>query len=289
MAWRGRRGWAWHVQAGRVAARYGEADKAFNLTSERETEMARGKTEHSQEIQIAELKRGELRLRIIGETPLFQNRMSAKVKQGLLVGSRKKTKVEKLAIKHDPYQEFRDSAEVVATGPTALGLRVTAIKSAMCSAAIETAGLTKAGTQRLLFMPGDHCPLFGIPQLRMDVTRSADINRTPDIRTRAFLPKWGAEIHLHYIIPQLSAQAVITLLANAGLLIGVGDYRQEKGKGAFGSFRVLDSRQDDEWDHLVSTMGREAQESALANPEPADDETAELLDFCLGEQQRRAA
>jgi hypothetical protein len=258
-------------------------------TTGKETKMAGRKEDSSAPIQIAELRRGSIKLRIVGMTPLFQNRMSAKVKQGLLVGSRKKTKVEKLEIKHNPIQEFRDSAEVIPTGPTALGLRVTAIKSAMCSAAIETAGLTKAGTQRLLFMPGDHCPLYGVPQLRMDVVRSADMNRTPDVRSRAFLPLWGAELEIQYIIPQLAAQSVVTLLANSGLLIGVGDFRQEKGKGAFGSFRVLDSRDDSEWDELIANHGREQQELALENPEPADDESAELLDFFLGEKQRRAA
>jgi hypothetical protein len=242
------------------------------------------------EIHIQELKQGIIHLRIIGTQPLFQNRMSAKVKQGLLVGSRKKTKVERLEIKHNPLQEFRDSAEVISGGPTALGLRVTAVKSAMCSAAIETAGLTKAGTQRLLFMPGDHAALYGVPQLRMDIVRSADINRTPDIRSRAFLPKWGAELDIRFIIPQLTAGAVVTLLNNAGLLIGVGDFRQEKGKGAFGSFRVIgDGTMDPEWGELVRNHGRDAQEAALANPEPADDETATLLDFYLGERQKRAA
>lgn len=251
--------------------------------------MAPRKTDATAEINIPRLQLGSIRLRIIGRTPLFQNRMSAKVKQGLLVGSRKKTKVEKLQIKHDPIQEFRDSAEIVSSGPTALGLRVTAIKSAMCDAALETAGVTKASAQRLLFMPGDHCPLYGIPHLRMDVTRSADINRTPDVRTRAFLPKWGAEVLINYVTPQLSTESVITLLANAGLLIGVGDFRQAKGKGAFGSFMVLDSSANAEWDDLIANHAREAQEAALANPECADDETAELLEFCLGEQQRRAA
>ena len=85
-------------------------------------------------------------------------------------------------------------------------------------------------------------------------------------------------------------QSVVTLLANAGLLIGVGDFRQEKGKGAFGSFRVLgDGQQDPEWDDLVAHHGRDAQEAALAKPQPADEETEELLSYFFGEQQRRAA
>jgi hypothetical protein len=74
------------------------------------------------------------------------------------------------------------------------------------------------------------------------------------------------------------------------MLIGVGDYRQEKGKGAFGSFRVIGpGEQDDEWDDLVANHGREAQEAALEAPEYADDETAELMEFFQQEKKRRAA
>lgn len=251
--------------------------------------MAKKKTETA-EITVTPLKRGAVRLRIIGTTPLFQNRMANKVKQGLLVGTKKKTRADRAEIKHEPLQEFRDSAEILPSGPTALGLRVTAIKAAMCTAALETAGLTKTSAQRLLFMPGDFAPLYGVPQLRMDVVRSADINRTPDVRTRAFLPRWGAEIDVQYIIPQLSVASVVSLLCNAGVLVGVGDFRQEKGKGAFGSFRVLgEGEQDDEWDDLVANHGREAQEAALTSPEYADRDTADLMAFYQEEQKRRAA
>lgn len=242
------------------------------------------------EIKVPLLKRAAVKLRIIGTTPLFQNRMANKVIGSLLVGSRKKTKAERLEIKHNPLEEFRNSAEILRGGPTALGLRVTAIKGSMCTAALETAGITKSSAQRLLFMPGDFVPLYGTPWLRMDVVRSADINRTPDVRTRAYLPKWGAEVEIQYIVPQLSVTSVVTLLCNAGVLIGVGDFRQEKGKGAFGSFRVLgEGERDPEWDELVANHGRKVQESALQNPEYADKDTADLMEFYLGEVQRRAA
>lgn len=242
------------------------------------------------EIRVTPLRRGSTRLRIVGMTPLFQNRMANKAKQQLLVGGRKKTKADRAEIKHQPLQEYRDSAEIMKDGPTALGLRVVAVKAAMCTAALETAGLTKSATQRLLFMPGDLVPLYGTPQLRMDVVRSADINRTPDVRTRAFLPRWGAEIEIQYIVPQLSVSSVVSLLCNAGVLVGVGDFRQEKGKGAFGSFRVLgEGEDDDEWNDLVENHGRAAQEAALAEPDYADRDTADLMEFFAGEVERRAA
>lgn len=247
-------------------------------------------TSDSQEIVIKPLTRGTVKLRILGSTAMFQNRMANKAKQQLLIGGSKKGAADRAKIKHSPLEEYRDSAEQLPSGPTALGLRVVAVKAAMCSAAIETEGVTKTGAQRLIFMPGDLTPLYGIPQLRMDVTRSADINRTPDIRTRCFLPKWGAEIEVSFVSPQLSVNSVVNLLVNAGILIGVGDFRQEKGKGAFGSFTVLgEGDQSDEWDELVATGGRMAQLAALQNPEYANEDTADLMAHFFSEQKRRAA
>jgi len=250
--------------------------------------MAMKKAEST--IEIPPIHRGEIIIRIIGQTPMFMNRMAAKAKQQLLVGGRKKTTADKAKIKHDPLAEYRDSMErYPGDGPTRLAMRVVALKAAMCTAALETAGITKTSAQRLLFMPGDLVPLYGTPQLRMDVVRSADINRTPDVRTRAFLPRWGAEVRVQHILPQLPTSSVLTLAANAGILVGIGDFRQEKGKGAFGSFRVLgEGQQDDEWDDLIENHGATAQAKAIDDPEFADDDTAELMEYFGEEFARRA-
>ncbi|WP_422057308.1 hypothetical protein [Sphingomonas sp.] len=242
------------------------------------------------EIVVPQLRRGVTRLRLIGETPMFMNRMSAKAKQQLLIGGRRKTSVERLALKHNPLAEFRDSAEMIEHGPTALGLPTIWLKVAMCHAALETAGITKAAAQRLLFMPGERAAVYGTPQLRMSVVRSADMNRTPDIRTRAYLPRWAVEIEVQHILPQLPVQSVVALACNAGVLVGFGDYRPEKGKGTYGTFRVITPEMDDpEWDDLVANHGRAAQEAALAEPELADADTADLMAHFFTERDRRAA
>jgi len=248
------------------------------------------KKNETAEIVVTPLRRASTKLRIIGITPLFQNRMANKAKQQLLVGGSRKGAADRAKIKHDPLQEYRDSAEIIPTGPTALGVKVVAPKAAMATAALETPGLTKSSTQKLIFMPGEFAPLYGTPQLRMDIVRSADINKTPDVRTRCYLPRWAAEIEVQYIIPQLSASSVVSLLCNAGILVGIGDFRQEKGKGSFGSFRVLgEGEDDDEWDDLIAHHGRRAQEAALADPEYANKDTADLMAFFHSEVKRRAA
>ena len=242
------------------------------------------------ELVINPLKQATLKLRIIGTTPLYQNRMSAKVRQGLLVGSKRKTAAEKAEIKHHPIEEFRNSAEQTPHGETALGIVTTAVKGAMSTAALETAGITKTSTQRLISVPAGHFSLYGTPQLKIDITRSADMARTPDMRSRCYLPKWGAEIEISFITPQFSASSIVNLLCNAGVLVGIGDFRQERGKGSFGSFRIIGAEQDDqEWNDLIANHGRERQLAALENPECADIETQELLDYYHEEVARRSA
>lgn len=248
------------------------------------------KKEVEQEIHVPELRRGIVRLRIIGQTPMFQNRMAAKAKQQLLVGGRKKTAADRVQIKHHPAAEFRDSLERMREGPTALGLRVVAMKAAMCTAALETSGITKTSAQRLLFMPGDLTALYGVPQLRMDCGSVCGYQSDARRSDKGVSPQWGAEIEIHHVLPQLPVSSVVTLACNAGVLIGLGDFRQEKGKGAFGSFRVITpDMQDDEWDELVANHGRGPQLAAIDNPEYADEDTAELMEYFHGEEKRRAA
>jgi len=247
--------------------------------------------QQTETIEIPPLTREMATIRIVGTTPMFQHRMAEKAKMTLLVGGRRKTAAERANIKHKPYEEFRNALERAPHGsPTAIGLRAVAVKGAMCSAAVETAGTSKSSTQRLLYLPAELVPLYGVPQIRLDIVRNSDMKKTPDVRSRPFFPRWGAELELAYVRPQLTLTSVITLLANAGMMIGIGDFRQEKGRGAFGCFRVLgDSAEDNtEWEQLVAEGSHEAQTLAIKDPQPANEETAELLGLFAAEARKRS-
>lgn len=241
-------------------------------------------------LQIDALKQGRITLRMIGTTPLYFNAMSAKAKRSLLIGGGKKTMAERKEIKHDPEQEFRDSVYRMPGGETLLGFPAPGVKGAMATAALETKSVTKTSVNRLLFVPEQRIRIWGKPFLKMDVVRSADMNKTPDIRTRAFLPRWCATIDFAFVVPTLNAHAIVSLLANAGLVIGIGDFRQEKGRGNFGTFTVHGDDLGDwqpMWDDITAE-GREVQQAAMAEPEFADEETRDLMDILLGERSRRA-
>ena len=110
------------------------------------------------------------------------------------------------------------------------------------------------------------------------------------MRTRAYLPRWCAEVDIAYVQPTLSAYSIVSLLTNAGSIVGIGDFRQEKGRGSFGTFQVLTEDSmgsfQAEWDELM-LEGRDVQQEALDNPEYADDQTAELMAFMEEERMRR--
>lgn len=243
-------------------------------------------------ITIDPLKRGRLTLRLIGETPLYFNAMSAKAKRDLLLGGKRKTAAERAGtLKHDPVQEFRNSVYSAADGPTLLAFPAPGIKQAMATSAIVTAGVTKTAIQRMIFLPQQRVPVWGLPFLKMDVVRSADMNRTPDIRTRAFLPRWATEIEIAYISPNLSPHSIVSLLQNAGITCGIGDFRQEKGRGSFGTFYVAGTAEDmgahaDAWAEMQAE-GRAAQAAAMQAAEPYDDDTAQLLAMVEEERNLR--
>lgn len=254
--------------------------------------MATKATAKDDVLEIEQMKRSEVTLRIIGQTGLYFNSMSRKAMGTLLIGGGKKTAAEKREIKHNPEQEFNESVYRMKDGPTLLGFPSPAIKGAMATAALETKSVTKTSVNRLLFVPDYRFAIFGKPYLRMDVVRSADMNRTPDIRTRAYLPEWCCEVRVEYSSDRFSVHSIVSMLSNAGQTVGIGDFRQEKGKGNFGTFTVHGTDMDDDaqaaWDRITA-QGRAIQQEAMENPESYDDDTEELMVFLRRERMRRSA
>ncbi|WP_273280956.1 hypothetical protein [Pseudooceanicola atlanticus] len=243
-------------------------------------------------LQIDALKQGRVTLRLIGTTGLYFNSMSVKAKRSLLIGGGKKTAAEKKELKHDPEQEFRDSIYRAPDGETYLCFPAPGVKAAMATAALETPGITKSSVQRLIFLPEQKIRIWGRPFLKMDVVRSADMNRTPDIRTRAFLPQWCAEVDIAYVSPTLSAYSIVSLLANAGAVCGLGDFRQERGKGSYGCFAVAAEGDMGGWQEAwdaITAEGRTVQQDAMDNPVCADQDTEDLMALLDEERARRAA
>lgn len=250
--------------------------------------MAIQKKTASTEIVVQEVKTASITLGIIGQTPLICNSMSAKAQRQLLLGTVKKTGSEKAAhLKHDCYQEYRDSPyRVTDSKETELAVLATAFKGGIAGAARDVPGATKAQMGRLCWVEGERIPLFGVPKIFCAITRSADIAKTPDVRTRAIVPEWCCEITVTFVYPNLRETAICNLLTAAGLTQGVGDWRPEKGSGTYGQYRICDLK-DPEFLRIKKAGGKKQQLAALAKPVAYDYDTEELLSWFEEEVKRR--
>lgn len=251
--------------------------------------MAKDKATTEEGVDILKVTTERVTFCIVGNTPFVFNAMSAKVKGGLLTGTVSKTKMERQSsIKHDPLEEYRSSPYRSRDdeSPSLLVFPAAGFKRAMASAALELPGVNKAQIGRLCWAEGFHVPIFGIPQLYMSVVRSADMKRTPDIRSRAILPEWATRVTVNYVTPNLRRQPVVNLMASAGIFIGVGDGRPEKGALNFGQFEIVDE-DDDRFQRIIKGGGRKPQLAALEKPTYFDAETEELMEWHGAETKRR--
>lgn len=238
------------------------------------------------ELLITAPMTGSLTVHVRGLTPFICNAPSEKAKHELLLPKRKSSAERNASLKHNPLEEYRNSAYKFRgnDSPTRIFFPSGAFKKASMSAALEIGGASKASIARLVWVVGMDTPLYGIPRMLMSVTRSADINHTPDIRTRAILPNWVAKLEIRFMQPKLNHQAIVNLLHGAGLMIGCGDWRQEKGSGSYGQFEIVNEEQFNE---VAAIGGREAQDAALENPGFYDVETEQLYEWYTEEVGRR--
>lgn len=243
------------------------------------------KTQNNEEIDILSISQASVKFCLLGITPLIYHRMSEKARRELLLPKGKKTAAAKAAfLKHNPIEEYRSSVYSFNNDshPTRLCFPGGAFKAAIASAALDIPGAKKAQIGRLTWVAERSVAIYGVPKLFMSVVRSSDINKTPDIRTRAILPQWACEITVYFIQPQLTAQSIANLLSAAGVLIGIGDFRQEKGKGSYGQFELVE-QSDKRWLDCIKNGGRKAQDKALAQPEAYDADTEEQLSWFSAE------
>lgn len=251
--------------------------------------MATKKSADSGEIQIIEINTGTITVAVVGTTPLILNRMAEKAKHELLLPKGKKTAAEKASsLKHDPLAEFRASPVRLRddNASTLLALPSTAFKGAMRTAALDLPGAKKSQIGRLTYIPGEFVGIYGVPEVFSTIVRSADMNRTPDVRTRCIVPKWAAVLSITFVRPIMREQAIANLLAAAGITVGVGDFRPEKGAGNYGQFEVVGA-DDPRLLEIMAVGGRAAQLEAMDNPEAYDEDTEELLSWFDVEVRRR--
>jgi len=243
----------------------------------------------SERIEIAEIRQEHSRVVVVGQSPLILNSIPQHARHELLLPKGRKTAAQKATtLKHDPLMEYRNSASRAKNddSPTEIVFPGVAFKKAMMGSALDIPGAKKTQIGRLVYIEQDWVSIYGTPELFMTMVRSADMARTPDVRTRAVIPMWCAVFDIAYVIPQLNRTVIGNLLGAAGVTQGVGDFRVEKGSGNYGRFKVADL-EDKIVQMLMENGGRDAQRAAFETPEFYDNDSRELYEWYGEELQRR--
>lgn len=241
-------------------------------------------------IEVMSVATTSLEFCLLGTTPLLMNRLHGVTKQELIYPRGAKNKAERAATpKHNPLQEFRDSVyrTLDPQSPTRLIMPGGAFKRAIADVAVDIPGAFKAQIGRLTSVLEVNVNVYGTPLVHHGVVRQAGINKTPDVRFRACLPEWATRVTVQYVT-LLAQRDVQNLFAAAGIIMGVGDGRPQKGALNYGQFSLV-SEDDEAWNRIVSTQAAAAQDEALANPNFIDEETEELVRWYEAEVIRRAA
>ncbi len=242
-------------------------------------------------IVVESVRKETMAIPIRGVRPLILNKVSEKAKRELLfpAGGRKTAADRAASLKHSPHDEFRAAPYTLADedAPTYLAGLASWFKNAMMDAALRVPGAKKTEIGQLVWVEGDRVPIYGIPEIFLAITRSADMNRTPDVRTRCIIPAWATIIEITYVVPLLNERSVLNLLGAAGFICGVGDWRPQKGKGTYGQFVITNPDDDKAFTQILERGGRAAQLAAMDSPKPYDDESEELLTWFDDELERR--
>jgi len=251
--------------------------------------QVRKKTEESQ-AGVIDVRRGNLRVFVLGRTPLICNRMSEKAKQELLFPFGPKNRaVRTSTLKHFPMEEYRDSPyrNTNNDAPTRLQALSIWFKGCLLMGALDAEGIKATEIGRRVQVEQDRIDLYGVPQIYSAVVRNSGFPPTPDIRTRAILPRWACVVDISFLMRYYTGNKIFELLALGGRMAGVGDFRVGKGKGNYGQFELVDPAHP-EFLEIMKEDGREAQDEALQNPAFYDDETATLLNWFDEELVRRS-
>lgn len=240
------------------------------------------------QLQINEIALRTITFNLLGTSALIMNRFNQKAWQELLLPSPRGNRAgREQSLKHNPPEEFRGAMyrNRSPDEPALIHMPNRAFHKALASAALDIPGATKAKIERLTQMPEINVNLFGIPHLFCAMVRNSDINRTPDVRTRPIFPQWACTVNITYVADILTERSLAHLMGAAGILIGIGDWRGERG-GSYGKFTLVEEDNAD-FRQILRHQGSKAQKSAFETPIYFDDDTTELMNWFEGELQRR--
>jgi len=182
-------------------------------------------------IVLPKLNIQEMRITLIGDSPLICHAWSEKARKQILDKQQKKARQARAA--KDPQRDFEESLYKHPEG--GYGFPVVAFKAAAVDACSHVEGITKVHARGAFHIVGELARLDGEPRMRADMVRVG--LGTADIRIRAEFPAWSTVLDIRYNGNVLSREQIANLFNTAGFAVGVGEWRPQKD-GSYGMFHA---------------------------------------------------
>ena len=213
--------------------------------------MATKKTE-SVAIEIPQLKMETAVIHVKGDTPLIVHKWSEKAKKEIRDKQMKKATTKKEA--KDPVADFIDTLywldgepeentmegfEKALANGARFGFPATGFKQCAIMGAYRLgADIRTTVAKAAIIIPCEFIEIKGkAVTMREDMVKVGGISKVADIRYRAQIEDWEADIPVKFCSSVMSLEQVVNLFNMGGFACGVGEWRNERN-GIFGAFHV---------------------------------------------------
>lgn len=186
------------------------------------------------QVTIAPIKIATMQLKVIGETPLLQEKMADRIREQLknIVTGKGKEKNKNRDLEREVEEKIHKNAKGEVCFPTS------GFKKAMVEAAPYLEGLDKKKAKGSFFIIGELVPIKYKKQVtNKAVGRDSGINRAPREIWRPEFQDWSCILTIKYNEQQITPNQIIELAKLAGFHIGVGSWNPQHG-GQYGMFTV---------------------------------------------------
>lgn len=193
------------------------------------------------EIKIKPIEVRTMNLKIVGTTPMLQEKMSEKIREQLknLVTGKGKEKNKN----RDLELEVKEKIHKDSKGN--IGFPASGFKKAMVEAAPYLDGMDKKKAKGSFFIIGNlENDLVAIKSkkyvINKAVGRDSGINRAPREIWRPEFRDWSCVLNIKYNAMQITPDQIVELAKLAGFHIGVGSWNPQHG-GSYGTFSLSNS------------------------------------------------
>ena len=214
--------------------------------------MAKAKAAEATVVEIPSLKLETAMIHVVGDTPLIVHKWSEKAKKEIRDKQMKKATSKKEAkdpvadfidtlywLDGEPEEKTQEAFDKAIKGGARFGFPATGFKQCAIMGAYRLgADIKTTVAKAAIIIPAEYIEIKGkAVSMREDMVKVGGISKVADIRYRAQIKDWEADIPVKFASNVISLEQVINLFNLGGFACGVGEWRNEKN-GVFGSFHV---------------------------------------------------